>query len=276
MKKVISWFYYRGSRTEKESLKVYYADNDEVAKFIEENEFFSNKYGKPLIPGITEIYKEGYTTKSINHGKLHLEFLEKYPDLRNKITKREIPFIDFFDSYYFNFSLSDINSLINYFPNTEKEDFKNLIQCNRCIKKELFVNPEFITAFDKFIKSQARSNSFKVNFSKILLACKSQDKNFFDYLNDTFESVKSLSEEISIIDQKAYLFTLNPGKVNLSTSFGTLLKSSNIAEWTGEKLIIDFEDIEADFSKIEIYPKENMIVKIVDEATFTEKTKLYF
>lgn len=277
MSRIISWSYYRGSRTEKESLTIYYADNEEVAKFVEEHGFFSKHYGYPLIPGIRKVYNEGYTTKSMKHGKLHSNLLEKHPELERKILTKEKPFVNFFDSYYFDFSSYEMDNLISYFPEVEKNDFKKLIECKSFIKKELFINPDFINAFNRFITFQVRSySSFKSKLSNILLSCKYQDRDFFEYLTETFEIVKSLSEEISVVGQKAYLLTLKPGQVDLIAKFGTTLKSSSIAEWTGEKLIVDFENKDTDFSKIEIYPKENMIVKIVDVSTFDEKTKLYY
>lgn len=272
MSKVISWKYYAGDKTTKESLVVYYAKDEETEKIVTEKGFFSLQYGVPSIPGISSSRKEGFTKKSTNHGKMFLDMKSTYPDLENKIKQKQSQFENYLDYYFINIGTWSIrNVLVHLFPLKEKRTLESLIEGN-FFKKEIFINPDFIFAFERFITKELKQIVFQNKIKEILFEIKFKDSNFFEYLIETFEPLKILSKELTIVDKPAFLKTLKPGKVLLNNNL-LFLQVNDVAEWTGEKLILSFSD-RKDISRIEIYPEEDFVVKILEEQTFGTSSKL--
>lgn len=272
-KQLISWEYKSAYQKQKEILTKYYVENEEYAKIIKQYGFFNmGTFGNVLIPGVTKTSETGYTAKASKHGELlkNMELDEKTEKLRNFLPRKQAKFVDYADYYFFNFPSHSFDKQLTDYATKKSQHLVDSIKYDgRFIKKELFIDPDFINMLDRYLRYYSRCD--KSEYIKIFEAVKIKDPDFFDYLSLTFETIKNLNIKVDISGKKAFVKTLAPGKVLLEKeicyNYSPLTKTKN-AYWNGEKLQLKINSKDVGLIEIEITPNENTIVTILDESAF--------
>lgn len=90
-----------------------------------------------------------------------------------------------------------------------------------------------------------------------------------------FDKVKEMDKELSPVGKTAKVHTLKPSKVLLLKDLFTYSIDCTYF-WDGEKIIIIFDDKSAKSTNIDVLsftPKEDYLVKIVEEISVTPQTE---
>ena len=263
--KMINWSYYQGSL--QDYIEMTFVDDEKTENAIKKLGFIPKLFSG----SVRGIYKErinGYSPRAMSYGKIRRNYQEQYPELEDKY--KRIPLTDGTDFNGF------VYTVLPYLENNQviQDKMNEIDSVNKFkfIKKELFFDKEFVTAFLTFKPTDCFGKEIKVwqdkhlpNFLKNL---KLRSKEIYKELLN-YDKVKELDEFLSSKNEKAKVKTLNKGFIKIDEIM--FKEDECTAYWTGEVIEVTFNNNKS-YNKITIEPTDEMLVIIIDENTVNENT----
>lgn len=263
--KMINWSYYQGSL--QDYIEMTFVDDEKTENAIKKLGFIPKLFSGS-VPGIYKERINGYSPREMSYGKIRRNYQEQYPELEDKY--KRIPLTDGTDFNGF------VYTVLPYLENNQviQDKMNEIDSVNKFkfIKKELFFDKEFVTAFLTFKPTDCFGKEIKVwqdkhlpNFLKNL---KLRSKEIYKELLN-YDKVKELDEFLSSKNEKAKVKTLNKGFVKIDEIM--FKEDECTAYWTGEVIEVTFNNNKS-YNKIIIEPADEMLVIIIDENTVNENT----
>ena len=263
--KMINWSYYQGSL--QDYIEMTFVDDEKTENAIKKLGFIPKLFSGS-VPGIYKERINGYSPRAMSYGKIRRNYQEQYPELEDKY--KRIPLTDGTDFNGF------VYTVLPYLENNQviQDKMNEIDSVNKFkfIKKELFFDKEFVTAFLTFKPTDCFGKEIKVwqdkhlpNFLKNL---KLRSKEIYKELLN-YDKVKELDEFLSSKNEKAKVTTLNKGFVKIDEIM--FKEDECTAYWTGEVIEVTFNNNKS-YNKITIEPTDEMLVIIIDENTVNENT----
>lgn len=263
--KMINWSYYQGSL--QDYIEMTFVNDEKTENAIKKLGFIPKLFSG-RVPGIYKERVNGYSPRAMSYGKIRRNYQEQYPELEDKY--KIIPLTDGTDFNGF------VYTVLPYLEDNQviSDKMKEIDTVNKFkfIKKELFFDKEFVTAFLNFKLVDCFGKEIKVwqdkhlpNFLKNL---KLRSKEIYKELLN-YDKVKELDEFLSSKNEKAKVKTLNKGFVKIDEIM--FKEDECTAYWTGEVIEVTFNNNKS-YNKITIEPTDEMLVIIIDENTVNEKT----
>ena len=263
--KMINWSYYQGSL--QDYIEMTFVNDEKTENAIKKLGFIPKLFSGS-VPGIYKERINGYSPRAMSYGKIRRNYQKQYPELEDKY--KIIPLTDgtdFNGFVYTVFPYLEDNQVIS-------DKMKEIDSVNKFkfIKKELFFDKEFVTAFLNFKPVDCFGKEIKVwqdkhlpNFLKNL---KLRSKEIYKELLN-YDKVKELDGFLSSKNEKAKVKTLNKGFVKIDEIM--FKEDKCTAYWTGEVIEVTFNNNKS-YNKITIEPTDEMLVIIIDENTVNENT----
>lgn len=263
--KMINWSYYQGSL--QDYIEITFVDDEKTENAIKKLGFIPKLFSGS-VPGIYKERINGYSPRAMSYGKIRRNYQEQYPELEDKY--KRIPLTDGTDFNGF------VYTVLPYLENNQviQDKMNEIDSVNKFkfIKKELFFDKEFVTAFLTFKPTDCFGKEIKVwqdkhlpNFLKNL---KLRSKEIYKELLN-YDKVKELDEFLSSKNEKAKVKTLNKGFIKIDEIM--FKEDECTAYWTGEVIEVTFNNNKS-YNKITIEPTDEMLVIIIDENTVNENT----
>ena len=263
--KMINWSYYQGSL--QDYIEMTFVDDEKTENAIKKLGFIPKLFSGS-VPGIYKERINGYSPRAMSYGKIRRNYQEQYPELEDKY--KRIPLTDGTDFNGF------VYTVLPYLENNQviQDKMNEIDSVNKFkfIKKELFFDKEFVTAFLTFKPTDCFGKEIKVwqdkhlpNFLKNL---KLRSKEIYKELLN-YDKVKELDGFLSSKNEKAKVKTLNKGFVKIDEIM--FKEDECTAYWTGEVIEVTFNNNKS-YNKITIEPTDEMLVIIIDENTVNENT----
>jgi hypothetical protein len=263
--KMINWSYYQGSL--QDYIEMTFVDDEKTENAIKKLGFIPKLFSGS-VPGIYKERINGYSPRAMSYGKIRRNYQEQYPELEDKY--KRIPLTDGTDFNGF------VYTVLPYLENNQviQDKMNEIDSVNKFkfIKKELFFDKEFVTAFLTFKPTDCFGKEIKVwqdkhlpNFLKNL---KLRSKEIYKELLN-YDKVKELDEFLSSKNEKAKVKTLNKGFIKIDEIM--FKEDECTAYWTGEVIEVTFNNNKS-YNKITIEPTDEMLVIIIDENTVNENT----
>lgn len=263
--KMINWSYYQGSL--QDYIEMTFVDDEKTENAIKKLGFIPKLFSGS-VPGIYKERINGYSPRAMSYGKIRRNYQEQYPELEDKY--KRIPLTDGTDFNGF------VYTVLPYLENNQviQDKMNEIDSVNKFkfIKKELFFDKEFVTAFLTFKPTDCFGKEIKVwqdkhlpNFLKNL---KLRSKEIYKELLN-YDKVKELDEFLSSKNEKAKVKTLNKGFIKIDEIM--FKEDEYTAYWTGEVIEVTFNNNKS-YNKITIEPTDEMLVIIIDENTVNENT----
>lgn len=263
--KMINWSYYQGSL--QDYIEMTFVDDEKTENAIKKLGFIPKLFSGS-VPGIYKERINGYSPRAMSYGKIRRNYQEQYPELEDKY--KRIPLTDGTDFNGF------VYTVLPYLENNQviQDKMNEIDSVNKFkfIKKELFFDKEFVTAFLTFKPTDCFGKEIKIwqdkhlpNFLKNL---KLRSKEIYKELLN-YDKVKELDGFLSSKNEKAKVKTLNKGFVKIDEIM--FKEDECTAYWTGEVIEVTFNNNKS-YNKIIIEPTDEMLVVIIDENTFNENT----
>lgn len=263
--KMINWSYYQGSL--QDYIEMTFVDDEKTENAIKKLGFIPKLFSGS-VPGIYKERINGYSPRAMSYGKIRRNYQEQYPELEDKY--KRIPLTDGTDFNGF------VYTVLPYLENNQviQDKMNKIDSVNKFkfIKKELFFDKEFVTAFLTFKPTDCFGKEIKVwqdkhlpNFLKNL---KLRSKEIYKELLN-YDKVKELDEFLSSKNEKAKVKTLNKGFIKIDEIM--FKEDECTAYWTGEVIEVTFNNNKS-YNKITIEPTDEMLVIIIDENTVNENT----
>lgn len=263
--KMINWSYYQGSL--QDYIEMTFVDDEKTENAIKKLGFIPKLFSGS-VPGIYKERINGYSPRAMSYGKIRRNYQEQYPELEDKY--KRIPLTDGTDFNGF------VYTVLPYLENNQviQDKMNEIDSVNKFkfIKKELFFDTEFVTAFLTFKPTDCFGKEIKVwqdkhlpNFLKNL---KLRSKEIYKELLN-YDKVKELDEFLSSKNEKAKVKTLNKGFIKIDEIM--FKEDECTAYWTGEVIEVTFNNNKS-YNKITIEPTDEMLVIIIDENTVNENT----
>ena len=263
--KMINWSYYQGSL--QDYIEMTFVDDEKTENAIKKLGFIPKLFSGS-VPGIYKERINGYSPRAMSYGKIRRNYQEQYPELEDKY--KRIPLTDGTDFNGF------VYTVLPYLENNQviQDKMNEIDSVNKFkfIKKELFFDKEFVTAFLTFKPTDCFGKEIKVwqdkhlpNFLKNL---KLRSKEIYKELLN-YDKVKELDEFLSSKNEKAKVKTLNKGFIKIDEIM--FKEDECTAYWTGEVIEVTFNNNKS-YNKITIEPPDEMLVIIIDENTVNENT----
>ena len=263
--KMINWSYYQGSL--QDYIEMTFVDDEKTENAIKKLGFIPKLFSGS-VPGIYKERINGYSPRAMSYGKIRRNYQEQYPELEDKY--KRIPLTDGTDFNGF------VYTVLPYLENNQviQDKMNEIDSVNKFkfIKKELFFDKEFVTAFLTFKPTDCFGKEIKVwqdkhlpNFLKNL---KLRSKEIYKELLN-YDKVKELDEFLSSKNEKAKVKTLNKGFVKIDEIM--FKEDECTAYWNGEVIEVTFNNKKS-YNKITIEPTDEMLVIIIDENTVNENT----
>lgn len=263
--KMINWSYYQGSL--QDYIEMTFVNDKKTENAIKKLGFIP-KIFSGSVPGIYKERVNGYSPRAMSYGKIRRNYQEQYPELEDKY--KRIPLTDGTDFNGF------VYTVLPYLENNQviQDKMNEIDSVNKFkfIKKELFFDKEFVTAFLTFKPTDCFGKEIKVwqdkhlpNFLKNL---KLRSKEIYKELLN-YDKVKELDEFLSSKNEKAKVKTLNKGFIKIDEIM--FKEDECTAYWTGEVIEVTFNNNKS-YNKITIEPTDEMLVIIIDENTVNENT----
>lgn len=263
--KMINWSYYQGSL--QDYIEMTFVDDEKTENAIKKLGFIPKLFSGS-VPGIYKERINGYSPRAMSYGKIRRNYQEQYPELEDKY--KRIPLTDGTDFNGF------VYTVLPYLENNQviQDKMNEIDSVNKFkfIKKELFFDKEFVTAFLTFKPADCFGKEIKVwqdkhlpNFLKNL---KLRSKEIYKELLN-YDKVKELDEFLSSKNEKAKVKTLNKGFIKIDEIM--FKEDECTAYWTGEVIEVTFNNNKS-YNKITIEPTDEMLVIIIDENTVNENT----
>lgn len=263
--KMINWSYYQGSL--QDYIEMTFVNDEKTENAIKKLGFIPKLFSGS-VPGIYKERVNGYSPRAMSYGKIRRNYQEQYPELEDKY--KIIPLTDgtdFNDFVYTVLPYLEDNQVIS-----DKMKEIDTVNKFKFIKKELFFDKEFVTAFLNFKPVDYFGKEIKVwqdkhlpNFLKNL---KLRSKEIYKELLN-YDKVKELDGFLSSKNEKAKVKTLNKGFVKIDEIM--FKEDECTAYWTGEVIEVTFNNNKS-YNKITIEPTDEMLVIIIDENTVNENT----
>lgn len=263
--KMINWSYYQGSL--QDYIEMTFVDDEKTENAIKKLGFIPKLFSGS-VPGIYKERINGYSPRAMSYGKIRRNYQEQYPDLEDKY--KIIPLTsgtDFNGFVYTALPYLEDNQVI-------QDKMKGIDSVNKFkfIKKELFFDKEFVTAFLNFKPVDCFGKEIKVwqdkHFPNFLKNLKLRSKEIYKELLN-YDKVKELDGFLSSKNEKAKVKTLNKGFVKIDEIM--FKEDECTAYWTGEVIEVTFNNNKS-YNKITIEPTDEMLVIIIDENTVNENT----
>lgn len=263
--KMINWSYYQGSL--QDYIEITFVKDEKTENAIKKLGFIPKLFSGS-VPGIYKERVNGYSPRAMSYGKIRRNYQKQYPELEDKY--KIIPLTDGTDFNGF------VYTVLPYLEDNQVilDKMKEIDTVNKFkfIKKELFFDEEFVTAFLTFKPTDCFGKEIKVwqdkhlpNFLKNL---KLRSKEIYKELLN-YDKVKELDEFLSSKNEKAKVKTLNKGFVKIDEIM--FKEDECTAYWTGEVIEVTFNNNKS-YNKITIEPTDEMLVIIIDENTVNENT----
>lgn len=263
--KMINWSYYQGSL--QDYIEMTFVNDEKTENAIKKLDFIPKLFSGS-VPGIYKERINGYSPRAMSYGKIRRNYQKQYPELEDKY--KIIPLTDGTDFNGF------VYTILPYLENNQviSDKMKEIDTVNKFkfIKKELFFDKEFVTAFLNFKPVDCFGKEIKVwqdkhlpNFLKNL---KLRSKEIYKELLN-YDKVKELDGFLSSKNEKAKVRTLNKGFVKIDEIM--FKEDEYTAYWTGEVIEVTFNNNKS-YNKITIEPTDEMLVIIIDENTVNENT----
>ena len=263
--KMINWSYYPGSL--QDYIEMTFVNDEKTENAIKKLGFIPKLFSGS-VPGIYKERINGYSPRAMSYGKIRRNYQKQYPELEDKY--KIIPLTDGTDFNGF------VYTVLPYLEDNQviSDKMKEIDTVNKFkfIKKELFFDKEFVTAFLNFKPVDCFGKEIKVwqdkhlpNFLKNL---KLRSKEIYKELLN-YDEVKELDEFLSSKNEKAKVKTLNKGFVKIDEIM--FKEDKCTAYWTGEVIEVTFNNNKS-YNKITIEPTDEMLVIIIDENTVNENT----
>ena len=263
--KMINWSYYQGSL--QDYIEMTFVNDEKTENAIKKLGFIPKLFSGS-VPGIYKERINGYSPRAMSYGKIRRNYQKQYPELEDKY--KIIPLTDGTDFNGF------VYTVLPYLEDNQviSDKMKEIDTVNKFkfIKKELFFDKEFVTAFLTFKPTDCFGKEIKVwqdkhlpNFLKNL---KLRSKEIYKELLN-YDKVKELDGFLSSKNEKAKVKTLNKGFVKIDEIM--FKEDECIAYWTGEVIEVTFNNNKS-YNKITIEPTDEMLVIIIDENTVNENT----
>ena len=263
--KMINWSYYQGSL--QDYIEMTFVNDEKTENAIKKLGFIPKLFSGS-VPGIYKERVNGYSPRAMSYGKIRRNYQEQYPELEDKY--KIIPLTDGTDFNGF------VYTVLPYLEDNQviSDKMKEIDTVNKFkfIKKELFFDKEFVTAFLTFKPTDCFGKEIKVwqdkhlpNFLKNL---KLRSKEIYKELLN-YDKVKELDGFLSSKNEKAKVKTLNKGFVKIDEIM--FKENECTAYWTGEVIEVTFNNNKS-YNKIIIEPTDEMLVIIIDENTVNENT----
>lgn len=263
--KMINWSYYQGSL--QDYIEMTFVNDEKTENAIKKLGFIPKLFSGS-VPGIYKERVNGYSPRAMSYGKIRRNYQEQYPELEDKY--KVIPLTDGTDFNGF------VYTVLPYLENNQviQDKMNEIDSVNKFkfIKKELFFDKEFVTAFLTFKPTDCFGKEIKVwqdkhlpNFLKNL---KLRSKEIYKELLN-YDKVKELDEFLSSKNEKAKVKTLNKGFIKIDEIM--FKEDECTAYWTGEVIEVTFNNNKS-YNKITIEPTDEMLVIIIDENTVNENT----
>lgn len=263
--KMINWSYYQGSL--QDYIEMTFVNDEKTENAIKKLGFIPKLFSGS-VPGIYKERINGYSPRAMSYGKIRRNYQKQYPELEDKY--KIIPLTDGTDFNGF------VYTVLPYLEDNQviSDKMKEIDTVNKFkfIKKELFFDKEFVTAFLTFKPTDCFGKEIKVwqdkhlpNFLKNL---KLRSKEIYKELLN-YDKVKELDEFLSSKNEKAKVKTLNKGFVKIDEIM--FKEDECTAYWTGEVIEVTFNNNKS-YNKIIIEPADEMLVIIIDENTVNENT----
>ena len=263
--KMINWSYYQGSL--QDYIEMTFVNDEKTENAIKKFGFIPKLFSGS-VPGIYKERVNGYSPRAMSYGKIRRNYQEQYPDLEDKY--KIIPLTsgtDFNGFVYTALPYLEDNQVI-------QDKMKGIDSVNKFkfIKKELFFDEEFVTAFLNFKPVDCFGKEIKVwqdkHFPNFLKNLKLRSKEIYKELLN-YDKVKELDEFLSSKNEKAKVKTLNKGFIKIDEIM--FKEDECTAYWTGEVIEVTFNNNKS-YNKITIEPTDEMLVIIIDENTVNENT----
>lgn len=263
--KMINWSYYQGSL--QDYIEMTFVNDEKTENAIKKLGFIPKLFSGS-VPGIYKERINGYSPRAMSYGKIRRNYQEQYPDLEDKY--KIIPLTsgtDFNGFVYTALPYLEENQVI-------QDKMKRIDSVNKFkfIKKELFFDEEFVTAFLTFKPVDCFGKEIKVwqdkHFPNFLKNLKLRSKEIYKELLN-YDKVKELDGFLSSKNEKAKVKTLNKGFVKIDEIM--FKEDECTAYWTGEVIEVTFNNNKS-YNKITIEPTDEMLVIIIDENTVNENT----
>lgn len=263
--KMINWSYYQGSL--QDYIEMTFVNDEKTENAIKKLGFIPKLFSGS-VPGIYKERINGYSPRAMSYGKIRRNYQKQYPELEDKY--KIIPLTDGTDFNGF------VYTVLPYLEDNQviSDKMKEIDTVNKFkfIKKELFFDKEFVTAFLTFKPTDCFGKEIKIwqdkhlpNFLKNL---KLRSKEIYKELLN-YDKVKELDGFLSSKNKKAKVKTLNKGFVKIDEIM--FKEDECTAYWTGEVIEVTFNNNKS-YNKIIIEPTDEMLVVIIDENTFNENT----
>lgn len=263
--KMINWSYYQGSL--QDYIEMTFVNDEKTENAIKKLGFIPKLFSGS-VPGIYKERVNGYSPRAMSYGKIRRNYQKQYAELEDKY--KIIPLTDGTDFNGF------VYTVLPYLENNQviQDKMNEIDSVNKFkfIKKELFFDKEFVTAFLTFKPTDCFGKEIKVwqdkhlpNFLKNL---KLRSKEIYKELLN-YDKVKELDEFLSSKNEKAKVKTLNKGFVKIDEIM--FKEDECTAYWTGEVIEVTFNNNKS-YNKIIIEPADEMLVIIIDENTVNENT----
>ena len=263
--KMINWSYYQGSL--QDYIEMTFVNDEKTENAIKKLGFIPKLFSGS-VPGIYKERVNGYSPRAMSYGKIRRNYQKQYPELEDKY--KIIPLTDGTDFNDF------VYTVLPYLENNQviQDKMNEIDSVNKFkfIKKELFFDKEFVTAFLTFKPIDCFGKEIKVwqdkhlpNFLKNL---KLRSKEIYKELLN-YDKVKELDGFLSSKNEKAKVKTLNKGFVKIDEIM--FKEDECTAYWTGEVIEVTFNNNKS-YNKIIIEPTDEMLVIIIDENTVNENT----
>lgn len=263
--KMINWSYYQGSL--QDYIEMTFVNDEKTENAIKKLGFIPKLFSGS-VPGIYKERINGYSPRAMSYGKIRRNYQKQYPELEDKY--KIIPLTDGTDFNGF------VYTVLPYLEDNQviSDKMKEIDTVNKFkfIKKELFFDKEFVTAFLNFKPVDCFGKEIKVwqdkhlpNFLKNL---KLRSKEIYKELLN-YDKVKELDGFLSSKNEKAKVRTLNKGFVKIDEIM--FKEDEYTAYWTGEVIEVTFNNNKS-YNKITIEPTDEMLVIIIDENTVNENT----
>ena len=276
--KLISWSYRTGkglfsSKNDKDFINLYYVRNAETEETIKKVGYIPSDVWGPDFPGVYVQKEWGYTPRARSYGKIKTQFRKQYPDLEDKFLCKYPNDGENLNGVIYT-GLSHLSNYVN--PLTR--EYPEYFLTSKYIKVSAFDDEKFVEDLLNFkplamiggvIKSYQEED-----LPKFLQSVKYYNNELYNKLL-AFDKVQELNESFSPIGKIAKVHTLKSSKVlPLKDLFAYSVGGTYF--WDGEKIIIIFNDESAKSTNIDtlnFVPKEDYLVKIVEEDSVTPETE---
>ena len=263
--KMINWSYYQGSL--QDYIEMTFVNDEKTENAIKKLGFIPKLFSGS-VPGIYKERVNGYSPRAMSYGKIRRNYQEQYPELEDKY--KVIPLTDGTDFNGF------VYTVLPYLEDNQviQDKMKEIDSVNKFkfIKKELFFDEEFVTAFLNFKPVDCFGKEIKVwqdkHFPNFLKNLKLRSKEIYKELLN-YDKVKELDGLLSSKNEKAKVKTLNKGFVKTDE---IMFKEDECTAYrNGEVIEVTFNNNKS-YNKIIIEPADEMLAVIIDENTVNENT----